>query len=319
MEYAISIIVPIYKAENYLHKCICGILHQTFTDFQLILVDDGSPDKSGDICEEYAAMDSRIEVIHKENGGLTSARKCGIKYAKGRFSIQIDPDDWVEPSLLEELYQKAVKYDADMIICDFWEHCDGKDIYSKQEPKSLVHIDVMKEMFSTLKGTMWNKLIKTSCYKQYNIQFYEDLVLIEDLFLMFQLLLHPLKVVYVPKALYHYERDTNPNSLTMAHGERYKGYADSICKHFRDLLKPYPVFWQLWVEKEMPWIAYLALYYGAFNGKRFRQEFSYLCKLPAFNQNDRLVRLALKHYLLARILIIIRRLLSKTRMLLRRT
>ena len=66
MEYAISIIVPIYKAEDYLHKCICGILHQTFTDFQLILVDDGSPDKSGDICEEYAAMDSRIEVIHKE-------------------------------------------------------------------------------------------------------------------------------------------------------------------------------------------------------------------------------------------------------------
>ena len=143
--------------------------------------------------------------------------------------------------------------------------------------------------------------------------------MIEDLFLMFQFLLHPLKVVYVPKALYHYERDTNPNSLTMAHGERFKGYADSICKHFRDLLKPYPVFWQLWVENEMPWIAYLALYYGAFNGKRFRQEFSYLCKLPALNQNDRLVRLALKHYLLARILIVIRRLLSKTRMLLRRT
>ena len=206
-----------------------------------------------------------------------------------------------------------------MVMCDFWEHCDGNTVYSKQEPKSFEHTEVMKEMFSTLKGTMWNKLIKTSCYKQCNIQFYEDLVLIEDLFLMFQFLLHPLKVVYVPKALYHYERNTNPNSLTMAHGERFKGYADSICKHFKDLLKPYPVFWQLWVEKEMPWIAYLALYYGAFNGKRFQQEFSYLCEQPVLNQNERLVRLALKHYLLARVLIVIRRLLSKIRMLLNRT
>ena len=75
MEYAISIIVPIYKAEKYLRKCIDGILQQSFTDFQLILVDDGSPDSSGEICDEYASKDSRIEVIHKRNGGLTSARK----------------------------------------------------------------------------------------------------------------------------------------------------------------------------------------------------------------------------------------------------
>ena len=311
MEYAISIIVPIYKAENYLRKCIDGILQQSFTDFQLILVDDGSPDSSGEICDEYASKDSRIEVIHKRNGGLTSARKCGVEYAKGRYSIQIDPDDWVESSLLEDLYQKAIKEDADMVICDFWEHCDGNTVYSKQEPKSLEHTEVMKEMFSTLKGTMWNKLIRTSYYKQCNIQFYEDLVLIEDLFLMFQFLLHPLKVAYVPKALYHYERNTNPNSLTMAHGERFKGYADGICKHFRELLKPYPMFWELWVEKEMPWIAYLSLYYNVFTANRFHQEFGYLSRLKARNINDFIVRIAVNNYRIGRCLILLRKTIGK--------
>ena len=307
MEYAISIIVPIYKAEKYLRKCIDGILQQSFTDFQLILVDDGSPDSSGEICDEYASKDSRIEVVHKNNGGVTSARKCGVEHAKGRYSIQIDSDDWVESSLLEDLYQKAIKEDADMVICDFWEHCDGNTVYSKQEPKSLEHTEVMKEMFSTLKGTMWNKLIRTSCYKQCNIQFYEDLVLIEDLFLMFQFLLHPLKVAYVPKALYHYERNTNPNSLTMAHGERFKGYADGICKHFRELLKPHPEFWNLWIEKEMPWIAYTSLYYDIFDKQRFFTEFHYLCKKTVAGTNNIIVRLALYNYFLGRVFISLRK------------
>ena len=204
MECAVSVIVPIYKAESYLRKCIDGILLQTFTDFQLILVDDGSPDKSGEICDEYAQKDSRVVVIHKTNGGLTSARKYGMDHAKGEYSIHIDPDDWVELSLLEELYHEAVKTDADMVICDFWEHCNNEVVYSRQKSKTLDNKEVMTEMFTTLKGTMWNKLIRTSCYKQCNIQFYEDLVLIEDLFLMFQFLLHPLKISYVPKALYHY-------------------------------------------------------------------------------------------------------------------
>ena len=158
-----------------------------------------------------------------------------------------------------------------------------------------------------MKGTMLNKLIRTSCYKQCNIQFYEDLVLIEDLFLMFQFLLHPLKVAYVPKALYHYERNTNPNSLTMAHGERFKGYADGICKHFRELLKPHPEFWNLWIEKEMPWIAYTSLYYDIFDKQRFFTEFHYLCKKTVAGTNNIIVRLALYNYFLGRVFISLRK------------
>ena len=313
MECAISVIVPIYKADSYLRKCIDGILQQTFTDFQLILVDDGSPDKSGEICDEYAQRDSRVIAIHKANGGLTSARKCGMEHAEGKYSIHIDPDDWVEPNLLEELYQEAIKMDTDMGICDFWEHCNGEMEYSKQEPKSLDHSKVMKEMFTTLKGTMWNKLIRTSCYQQCNIQFYEDLVLIEDLFLMFQLLLHPLKISYVPKALYHYERNINSNSLTMSKGERFKGYADGICRHFRELLKPHPEYWNLWIEKEMPWIAYLTLYYDAFNKKRFYNEFHYLKKVSVNTLTDRIIYIALRSYFLGRVIIKVRIALSTIR------
>ena len=296
MEYAISVIVPIYKAENYLHKCIDSILAQTFQDFQLILVDDGSPDKSGKICDDYAVKDSRIEVIHKQNGGVMSARKCGILSARGLYSIQIDPDDWVEPSLLEDLFQEAIQEKADMVICDFVEHYEGKSSISNQKPESLFHTEVMKEMFTRLMGSTCNKLIRTLCYKQYNVIFFEDLVLLEDLFLMFQLLLHPIKVAYVPKALYHYERNINPNSLTMTQGERFKGYADGICRHFKALLKPYPYFWNLWVEKEMPWIAYLSLYYNSFEKKRYQQEFSFLNEVSPQSLNDWMVRLALKNY-----------------------
>ena len=92
----LSIIVPVYKVEQYINKCIDSILNQTFTDFELILVDDGSPDNCGKICDEYAQKDERVRVIHKENGGVSSARNLGIDEAKGEYVSFIDPDDWID-------------------------------------------------------------------------------------------------------------------------------------------------------------------------------------------------------------------------------
>ena len=244
-----------------------------------------------------------------------SARKCGILSARGLYSIQIDPDDWVEPSLLEDLFQEAIQEKADMVICDFVEHYEGKSSISNQKPESLFHTEVMKEMFTRLMGSTCNKLIRTLCYKQYNVIFFEDLVLLEDLFLMFQLLLHPIKVAYVPKALYHYERNINPNSLTMTQGERFKGYADGICRHFKALLKPYPYFWNLWVEKEMPWIAYLSLYYNSFEKKRYQQEFSFLNEVSPQSLNDWMVRLALKNYSVGKKIMSLRKLWTQIKRL----
>ena len=130
----VSIIVPVYKAEAYLHRCVDSILAQTFTDFELLLIDDGSPDRSGEICDEYAQKDSRIRVIHKENGGVSSARQRGLDEAVGEYTIHVDSDDWVEPNMLEELYKKAKQDDADIVICDYFNNIGTKQTICRQCP-----------------------------------------------------------------------------------------------------------------------------------------------------------------------------------------
>lgn len=109
----ISIIVPIYKTESYLERCINSILNQSFTDFELILVDDGSPDSCPQICDAWAKKDKRICVIHKENGGLSSARNAGIYITRGNYIGFVDSDDWIAPDMYEMLYNSATKHNAD--------------------------------------------------------------------------------------------------------------------------------------------------------------------------------------------------------------
>ena len=113
---AISIIVPVYKAELYLHRCLDSILAQTLTNFELLLIDDGSLDGSGRLIDEYAKKDKRVKSFHKVNGGVSSARQFGLDRAVGEYVIHVDPDDWVEPNMLEELYTKAKTDNTDMVI-----------------------------------------------------------------------------------------------------------------------------------------------------------------------------------------------------------
>ena len=113
----ISVIVPVYEVEEYLCECINSILAQTFVDFELILIDDGSLDSSGKICDEFAQKDNRIIVIHQENKGLSCARNTGIKTANGSFITFVDSDDLVANTYLEELYNNIVSYDCDIAIC----------------------------------------------------------------------------------------------------------------------------------------------------------------------------------------------------------
>ena len=220
----ISVIVPIYKAENYLHRCVDSVLAQTFTDFEVLLIDDGSPDKSGEICDAYARRDSRVRVIHKENGGVSSARQCGIDNARGEYTIHADPDDWVEPNMLEELYRKAKEDDADMVICDFIEDNKNEQKYIRQRPSSLHHLEVAIEMQSKLHGSTCNKLIKKDFITRCSVRFDLELTYCEDLFFCTQLLLNPIKVSYLDKAFYHYIQDVNSNSLV-------KSYTINSLKH----------------------------------------------------------------------------------------
>lgn len=115
----ISVIVPVYNVEAYLSKCIESIINQTYDDLEIILVDDGSPDKSGEICDEYAKKDSRIKVIHKENGGLSSARNAGINAANGDLIGFVDSDDYIHPEMYERMYNAIEKEKADLCMCSF--------------------------------------------------------------------------------------------------------------------------------------------------------------------------------------------------------
>ena len=209
----VSIIVPVYKAEKYIHQCIDSLLAQTYSNIEVILVDDGSPDHCGKICDEYAAKDSRVKVIHQQNGGVSVARQTGIDHATGEYSIHADPDDWVELNMIEELVAKAVANNADMVICDFYRESKSDRIHVCQNPgNDLSASAVLRKILSQqLHGSCWNKLVNRSRIE--GIGFTpEDLCILEDELYNIRILARKIKVSYLPKAFYHY-RVENEHSL----------------------------------------------------------------------------------------------------------
>ena len=209
----VSIIVPVYKAEKYIHQCIDSLLAQTYRNIEVILVDDGSPDNCGAICDEYAAKDSRVKVIHQQNGGVSVARQTGIDHATGEYSIHADPDDWVELNMIEELVAKAVADNADMVICDFYRESKSDKTYDCQNPgDDLSASAVLRKILSQqLHGSCWNKLVNRSRIE--GIGFTpEDLCILEDELYNIRILARKIKVSYLPKAFYHY-RVENEHSL----------------------------------------------------------------------------------------------------------
>ena len=212
----ISVIVPIYNAEKFLHYCIDSILNQTVIDFELILVDDGSTDNSGKICDEYSEKDNRIWVIHKPNGGVSSARNAGIEAAKGEYICFVDSDDFLESSYLEELVETKKKYpDFDNVWCGF----QTVEDYYKNNKKAY---DVERDndySFSDLSSIMdlfekwfvqmpWNKLYKTKTIVENSIVFPPEISLGEDyIFNLRYLDCTNGKIAVVNKPLYNYLRD----------------------------------------------------------------------------------------------------------------
>jgi len=198
----ISVIVPIFKVEKYLDRCVSSILNQTFKDYELILVDDGSPDNCGKMCDVYAAADPRIKVIHKENGGLADARNAGIDIAKGEYLAFVDSDDYIDLSFLEVMYNAVKSTGCMMAICNIEEfHEDGKH-KSLYVASSSVKVLNGEEMYETLaQPAAWNKFYHRNIFD--NIR-YPKGRLFEDCFI-YHLILEKLdKLVYVGKTLYYY-------------------------------------------------------------------------------------------------------------------
>lgn len=246
---AISIIIPVFKAENYIHKCIDSIINQTFTNFEVLLINDGSPDNSGFICDKYSKADCRFKTFHKSNGGVCSARQFGLDQSIGKYVIHVDPDDWVEPDYLETMYSKAEETNSDMVICDFWLEEKDKQTYYSQEPKSLDHISVFREFLGKLYASCWNKLIKRNCFSKYNINFPMNMSLWEDGYVNGMLTLNKIKISYVNKALYHYDFVTNENSIVRKVTRNAIESKIFFIKHFEKLCGKTEYFEELYAKK----------------------------------------------------------------------
>lgn len=210
----ISVIVPVYKVEQYLAECVDSILMQTFTDFELILVDDGSPDRSGAICDEYARRDSRVRVIHQENQGLSGARNSGIDVAQGEFITFVDSDDLVDPRYLEILLA-ATKDGADIAICRHEEFADGDahaDWDGAASRQSFAAEDALVTMYhgsSDVPVNAWCKLIKKDLFGDTRFAVGR---LHEDQAFTPYILYRAQQIVSCDAVLYHYRN--NPASIT---------------------------------------------------------------------------------------------------------
>lgn len=228
----VSIIIPVYNASKTVKRLLDSIKIQTLTDFEALLIDDGSTDGSAKILDEYSDVDNRFKVVHKQNGGVSAARQIGIELAKGEYVIHADSDDWVDQTMLEELYAKAENDDADIVICDFFSNTDTEQTLCKQQPSKLKAESVLRELFQQLHGSCCNKLVRRACYNKYNVRFPKGINHCEDLLFWAQLLQHTdVKVSYLPKAYYHYV--VNDNSIT----RHFTHETYEMRLRFRDKLK----------------------------------------------------------------------------------
>lgn len=201
----VSVVVAVYQVERYIVKCLNSLVNQTLKDFEVLLIDDGSTDLSGSICDEFAKKDSRFKVYHKKNEGVGAARQMGLEKSIGEYIIHVDPDDWAESSMLEELYATAKREKADVVICDYFKNVDEKNsCYMIQKPNLAEKKGYFIGLLGPLYGACWNKLVRRGCFSEFGIFFVKEMSLWEDKLLNLKLAEQPIKVTYLPKAFYHY-------------------------------------------------------------------------------------------------------------------
>lgn len=209
----VSILIPVYNVEKYIRKCLDSVASQTFADWECWLIDDGSTDSSADICDEYVGKDCRFHVIHKANGGLSSARQCGMDHAaKTEYVVMIDSDDWVETDYLSSMVNAAKLSDSQIVLCDYFFNQEGKERYVSNKPTDNSPLTIQNE---TLKGKLhaglWCKMFKRSLFSDYDLR-WPKYSFFEDMYMFVSVLQYAERIAYLPKATYHYR--FNPSSYT---------------------------------------------------------------------------------------------------------
>lgn len=189
MDEKVSIIVPVYNVEKYLDKCIESIVNQTYRNIEIILVDDGSPDKCPEICNEWAKKDDRIKVIHKENGGLSSARNAALEIAQGDYITFVDSDDWIENDMIQSMLTCAAKNDADIVCCGFYfDNVDTTGHLQKFEKAEYENEEiVLNLLLDNIRPEVCSKLYSAELINQF--RFDESIKYAEDLPFNFYLML----------------------------------------------------------------------------------------------------------------------------------
>lgn len=201
---SISIIVPVYNTDKYLCKCLDSILAQTYTNWEAILVDDGSLDSCGEICDEYAIKDNRFKVIHQKNSGVVKARNNAILSATGKYLAFVDSDDYIEPTMIEEMYTSAENNCLDIVWCNL------NEIHEDHIEKEIIEItddndcNIRKLLQFKLPGYLCNKLIKKSFWDKCKVKTDHTAVICEDTYISIQLLLNNPQMGIIEKELYNY-------------------------------------------------------------------------------------------------------------------
>lgn len=219
---SVSIIIPVYKAEQYIERCARSLFEQTFIELEFVFVNDCSPDNSiqilNKVIDEYPERKDQVTILHHEtNKGVAAARNTGLERASGEYFLQIDSDDWVEPSMVEELYITAKVNDSDIVWSDFYVDFPNKSdnsIYRKQNLPGKATECIIEILSGFLHAGLWNKLMKRNIYLRNNIRFPEGINMCEDIVFSISFLLKAEKITYVPKSFYHYVQ--NPDSITIS-------------------------------------------------------------------------------------------------------
>ncbi len=207
MQGLVSVIVPVYNVEQYLNTCMESIVGQSYPLLEIILVNDGSTDNSGQLCEEWEEKDRRVRVIVQNNQGLAGARNTGVRSCQGEYFVFVDSDDWIAPDYVEHLYHAVRKENADLAVCNFYHVADGKERYCQQKVKGHIICDTeqKKDFLVTGHTCMWSKIYKRDFYVGENLEIpgicYEDLAMFPLLVFLSE------KIVCIDEGLYYYRAD----------------------------------------------------------------------------------------------------------------
>ena len=210
MNPTVSIIVPVYNAKNYLQRCIDSILHQEYTDYELFLVDDGSTDGSGDICDAYAAADARITVIHKENTGVSDSRNLAISQARGTYLQFLDSDDWITPDATKLFVRAATEHDCDLVIADFY-RVVGERVSHKGDieddgvlTREEFAAHMMENPADFYYGVLWNKLYRRAIVEAHHLRMDPEISWCEDFMFNLEYIRYAASFQALPIPIYYY-------------------------------------------------------------------------------------------------------------------